>query len=518
MKLRHLFAAFAVTASVVACAGTVSAATPADVIVPEFNVVVNGRYVENDYRQYPFILYKDITYFPMTYHDCAYLGVQNDWTPEEGNIITTSDHSLGEYDDRITPKNNRNADGRAYIAEGAITVNGISVDNANEEYPILNYRDVLYFPLTWDWCQAFGWNIGFDSANGLGVASSGFENNGYMNYYYSYKNNYSGYIKSCHISEKDQHSLEKSASYSYSPNHYRSKTYFESDYVNVYSLDDLNYLSVYKPELEEYLELGWYTYEQIEQMFLDKFETDKLIDIETSINKRILNNIPYTVEGKKRIEELLPLYRQNYISVFNYNLTAEKTIPKDQIDVYKNVGWYTYDQFAIDLANSFASQGLYEKAVTALSFAQNGYFQLIEHSYTIPYELHDTYYDTIFAEAGRVYATPVFDRGCPLAVTNHAINTNASGTKQANIVLVNVSHKDIEYAKIRFTCYDASGTPTHDYTYTDRSVITVDTRLNLGALQANLYIVSLPTNKNTAYAGDFVIDSVIFTDGTAWSR
>ena len=42
------------------------------VSLPTFDVTMNGVKIENEFRQYPFIVYKDITYFPMTYFDIRF--------------------------------------------------------------------------------------------------------------------------------------------------------------------------------------------------------------------------------------------------------------------------------------------------------------------------------------------------------------------------------------------------------------------------------------------------------------
>ena len=47
--------------------------------LPSFDVTFNGQNVESGYRQFPLIVYKDITYVPMTYHDCRYLGLKTRW-------------------------------------------------------------------------------------------------------------------------------------------------------------------------------------------------------------------------------------------------------------------------------------------------------------------------------------------------------------------------------------------------------------------------------------------------------
>ena len=46
------------------------AADTVQVTLPSFSVTLNGQTTGNDYSKYPLLVYKDITYFPMTYYDC----------------------------------------------------------------------------------------------------------------------------------------------------------------------------------------------------------------------------------------------------------------------------------------------------------------------------------------------------------------------------------------------------------------------------------------------------------------
>ena len=135
--------------------------------IPTFPVTMNGQVVDNTYREYPFLVYNDITYFPMTYWDMRFLGVSNTWTAETGSVIIT-DGTTSDYKPTLTDIANKNKN-VAIINTGKFKVNGKEIDNLKEEYPILSFRDVPYFPLTWSWCQEFGWNISFDTTNGLAV-------------------------------------------------------------------------------------------------------------------------------------------------------------------------------------------------------------------------------------------------------------------------------------------------------------------------------------------------------------
>lgn len=148
---------------------TAYAADTVPVTLPGFSVTLNGQTTSNDYSKYPLLVYRDITYFPMTYYDCRLLGLTTGWSAAEGLSINKQDAPLEEYAREVqTARNSRSQ--RARIARGAITVNGRNVDNSREQYPLLLFRDVTYFPLTWRFAvEEFGWSYHFDGESGLTI-------------------------------------------------------------------------------------------------------------------------------------------------------------------------------------------------------------------------------------------------------------------------------------------------------------------------------------------------------------
>jgi len=141
------------------------------VVLPKFKVQLNGVRVQNDYRQYPLIVYKDITYFPMTYHDCRFLGTETKWDNKSGLEISKTEVTAAYRDYKGSMRN-----GSAYTASVPnfpVKVNGKIVDNSGEEFPLLLFRNVTYFPMTWRFAvDEFGWKYRFDSNEGLVIESS----------------------------------------------------------------------------------------------------------------------------------------------------------------------------------------------------------------------------------------------------------------------------------------------------------------------------------------------------------
>ena len=150
---------------------TAFAGEPVKVTLPTFPVTLNNQTLNNDYSQYPFLVYKDITYVPMTYYDCRLLGLKTDWSLQNGLAIDKNSDVFNEYERTVNSQKNRTSL-TAQIADGKIKVNGKTIQNNKEEYPLLFFRDVTYFPLTWRFAvEEFGWDYHFSHKNGLVISS-----------------------------------------------------------------------------------------------------------------------------------------------------------------------------------------------------------------------------------------------------------------------------------------------------------------------------------------------------------
>lgn len=148
------------------------AAESVNVTLPVFDVTLNGIKAENSISQYPFLVYKDITYVPMTYADARLLGLSTQWTDADGLMVnqSTSFDQVAARDSytAYTTDSTNEMHQQAAIAEFTIQVNSQAIDNQTEEYPLLIFHDVTYFPLTWRFAvDEFSWQYTFDSEKGL---------------------------------------------------------------------------------------------------------------------------------------------------------------------------------------------------------------------------------------------------------------------------------------------------------------------------------------------------------------
>ena len=166
-----------------------------DIALPTFDVVFNSRKYDSDNAEYPCIVYKDITYLPMTDAMCGYMGLQmhreyvmsrsyqdinfvfvgnSDITCESlpDSCNNADVHSMKARVYRDTPKTKgayTNKDGYLVLY---YTVVQDYEHNGSEEYPVLYYNDTYYLPLTWDIAyEKLGWEYSFDHDNGLVIDS-----------------------------------------------------------------------------------------------------------------------------------------------------------------------------------------------------------------------------------------------------------------------------------------------------------------------------------------------------------
>lgn len=135
--------------------------------IPSCAVTLNGQSVDNTYRQFPLLQYKDIVYFPMTYYDCRFLGVYTDWNEQTGTLYINTENISGAYRKYNWEWKNGKRN-EIDICKFNIVVNSKVIDNSKEEYPLITFRDVTYFPLTWRFAvDEFGWEYSYDDKNGL---------------------------------------------------------------------------------------------------------------------------------------------------------------------------------------------------------------------------------------------------------------------------------------------------------------------------------------------------------------
>lgn len=119
--------------------------------IAPFYTQIEETSVDNRYVEFPLITYKDVTYFPMTHDLCAMLGLSTGFDSQKGLYITKQYYNV-DYTPNLfggSATNYYNTEYPAVIPTYPVYLNGILIDNSKEEYPLINFRDITYFPMTW---------------------------------------------------------------------------------------------------------------------------------------------------------------------------------------------------------------------------------------------------------------------------------------------------------------------------------------------------------------------------------
>ncbi len=143
--------------------------------LPDFPVTFNGTPIDNQRATYPLIVYKNITYFPMTWDYASALGLSSNYTEARGLVIEKSNSSVNLVQS-VTANNNPNSSYTVSLPYFQITVNGKRINNATEPYPLLLFRNITYFPLTWAFAVTeFGWEYSYTNVTGLKIKTHPFQ-------------------------------------------------------------------------------------------------------------------------------------------------------------------------------------------------------------------------------------------------------------------------------------------------------------------------------------------------------
>ncbi|WP_051621016.1 DUF5050 domain-containing protein [Paenibacillus sp. UNC451MF] len=149
-------------------------AVQVQVSIPTFPIAVNGTYMDVNHNEYPPLLYKDVTYSPMTWKNTSALGLSVSWDAVGGLSLQKKDACTPLEQDLVPQTISYEYDTiqTAELTPFSVQVNGKSVDNVKEMYPILLFRNITYFPMTWRFTHdEFGWKTSWNTTRGLSIES-----------------------------------------------------------------------------------------------------------------------------------------------------------------------------------------------------------------------------------------------------------------------------------------------------------------------------------------------------------
>lgn len=99
------------------------------------------------YFRYPLLLYRDVTYLPMTYSKLNLLGLTMQIEGQTIHLTQSDTETCRRYSGELLTDADFSGGVTVGASPFAVTINGVPYDNA--QYPVLFYQDIVYLPLTW---------------------------------------------------------------------------------------------------------------------------------------------------------------------------------------------------------------------------------------------------------------------------------------------------------------------------------------------------------------------------------
>jgi len=121
-----------------------------DVSLPSFKIYINDQRVDVYNAQYPFLMYNDITYVPMTWNNAKALGLRTTWDQETGFLVNSEKETVTKSIEQDFTSSGNELTYIARVPKFKVFIEDTLYDNSKEKYPVFVFRDVTYIPLTWD--------------------------------------------------------------------------------------------------------------------------------------------------------------------------------------------------------------------------------------------------------------------------------------------------------------------------------------------------------------------------------
>ena len=155
-----------------------------NVSLPEHTVTINGHVVESRADQYPLVVYKGITYLPLTDEVMQFVGLEQQcyqqlWKTKNDRdvwFVGLADRTVSQWP--VHPRQEANKRSHsAQVLAGRVAIKTIFDDafyqNQQATYPLLRLREVIYLPLTYQIVvEDFGWTYAYDEQAGLVIDST----------------------------------------------------------------------------------------------------------------------------------------------------------------------------------------------------------------------------------------------------------------------------------------------------------------------------------------------------------
>ncbi len=149
--------------------GIKASAQTLEVSLPQYQITINGQTINNNASEYPFLEYKNILYFPLTYNMCEFVGLethfaQKGYTPNSPYLFYVGRSQKANSDYVENPSSGGAQSKTAEVVQYDTYIQ--TQKYSNNEYPLINYKGVTYLPMVWnvaaellDWEYSFSGKV-----------------------------------------------------------------------------------------------------------------------------------------------------------------------------------------------------------------------------------------------------------------------------------------------------------------------------------------------------------------------
>ena len=138
--------------------------------IVDFDIEINNVMIEKDKSQYPIFTYKELVYLPLTWQNLKALGL--DVKFNSVNVFISNSEELAEgyingEESKLFPETII-----AVLPERNIYINDLILENEKEDYPVLEYKGVIYIPMSESFArELLSIDIEFSDEEGLKINS-----------------------------------------------------------------------------------------------------------------------------------------------------------------------------------------------------------------------------------------------------------------------------------------------------------------------------------------------------------
>lgn len=155
----------------------VNAGEEVDVTYLNREIIVNGEFIANYQSNYPYFSYNQIVYIPITWENCNILGYRQDHDANYNLTLTRTAPTQKNYTDQSVKcteiTQSAIVSGKKVIVRNPVDdIDGFQetllTTEVTQGYPILEYKDVIYIPLTYNVANhVLKWDKEYNDFTGL---------------------------------------------------------------------------------------------------------------------------------------------------------------------------------------------------------------------------------------------------------------------------------------------------------------------------------------------------------------